>query len=257
MRIALLALLPVTLAFTVACDTDADLDGLLKSEELELGTDPKNADSDGDGIDDGDEVLAGTMPTEADSDGDGFTDGEEAINGDALNKYHWPDGLWADFSADADITNPGWHIGEQMPDFQAKDQFGNDVSLHQFYGMVVLLDFSAGWCGPCRQLAEDAEDHFLNKRDEGFVTIHLMIQDNQGSEPNKRFLEDWADEYGITFPVVRQPGNDASNQLSIAGTDEGYIPFQIVLDQEMRIDMAFSGVPNTPVKQRINQLLEQ
>ena len=38
-----------------ACDNDKDEDGLLKSEEEALGTDPDNADTDGDGINDGDE----------------------------------------------------------------------------------------------------------------------------------------------------------------------------------------------------------
>ena len=45
------------------CDTDKDEDGLLKSEEVELGTDPNVADTDGDSINDGDEVALGTDPS--------------------------------------------------------------------------------------------------------------------------------------------------------------------------------------------------
>ena len=63
------------------CDTDKDEDGLLKSEEVELGTDPNIADTDGDSINDGDEVALGTDPLSADTDEDGVQDGEEVSLG--------------------------------------------------------------------------------------------------------------------------------------------------------------------------------
>jgi outer membrane protein OmpA-like peptidoglycan-associated protein len=63
-------------------NTDKDMDGLLKKEEKELGTDPENPDSDGDGLKDGEEVNKyNSNPLNADTDGDGLKDGEE------VNKY--------------------------------------------------------------------------------------------------------------------------------------------------------------------------
>lgn len=59
---------------------DQDGDGLLDSEEAELGTDPTNPDSDGDGLWDNTEVNMGTNPLNPDSDGDGYKDGDE-LNG--------------------------------------------------------------------------------------------------------------------------------------------------------------------------------
>ncbi|MEM7247514.1 MAG: choice-of-anchor V domain-containing protein [Acidobacteriota bacterium] len=59
-------------------DIDTDMDGLLDSEELALGTDPADADSDDDGLNDGDEVALGTNPNDADSDDDDIDDGAEA-----------------------------------------------------------------------------------------------------------------------------------------------------------------------------------
>lgn len=59
-------------------NTDEDMDGLIKKEEKNLGTDPKNPDTDGDGLKDGEEVnLYKTNPLNADTDGDGLPDGEE------------------------------------------------------------------------------------------------------------------------------------------------------------------------------------
>ncbi len=82
-----------------SCNTDKDKDGLTRCEELELGTDPRNADTDGDGLNDGDEVKKyGTDPRKADTDGDGLSDGDEVLkfdtnplktdtDGDQLNDY--------------------------------------------------------------------------------------------------------------------------------------------------------------------------
>jgi thiol-disulfide isomerase/thioredoxin len=250
--------LALSLALTLAAcgGGDRDGDGLTNAEEAELGTDPGVADSDGDGLSDYGELGLGTDPTVGDTDGDGISDGEEFQLSDPNDMYSWPPGIWGDFSGDAMITNGGYTVGQQMQDFVAVDQFGNEVSLHQFYGMVVLLDFSAGWCGPCRQLAETAQAEYLADRADGLLIIHVMINGNrQGAEPDDAFLQSWADEFGLTFPVVREPGNPTDNALYAAGTAEGYIPFQVLLDRDMTIDMTFSGVPNTALMARAHELL--
>jgi outer membrane protein OmpA-like peptidoglycan-associated protein len=100
-------------------DNDADHDGLLKSEEEKLGTDPNKADTDGDGLSDGDEVnkyhtnplkidsdndnlsdkdeimVYKTDPNKADTDGDGLSDGDEVLkdNTDPLKVDTDGDGL--------------------------------------------------------------------------------------------------------------------------------------------------------------------
>lgn len=61
----------------VADSDDLDSDGLLNSDEFDIGTDPNDPDSDGDGLNDGGEVTAGTNPALTDTDSDGLTDGEE------------------------------------------------------------------------------------------------------------------------------------------------------------------------------------
>jgi outer membrane protein OmpA-like peptidoglycan-associated protein len=77
-------------------NTDKDGDGLLKKQELQLGTDPNNPDTDGDGLKDGEEVKTyKTNPLKADTDGDGLNDGEEVMKykTDPLNVDTDGDGL--------------------------------------------------------------------------------------------------------------------------------------------------------------------
>jgi hypothetical protein len=63
-------------------DDDADQDGLLREQEVQLGTNPADADSDDDGVRDGDEVRTyRTNPQNRDSDADGYPDGDEIKNG--------------------------------------------------------------------------------------------------------------------------------------------------------------------------------
>lgn len=61
-------------------DNDSDEDGLMRSREKELGTDPENSDTDGDELSDGDELnRSRTNPLRKDSDGDGLSDGDEFL----------------------------------------------------------------------------------------------------------------------------------------------------------------------------------
>ncbi len=105
--------------------SDDDDDGLTRSEEEELGTDPSEADSDDDGTDDGDEVKANTDPTDEDD---------------------FPyEGGWAKGDCRDDIKGEGFAEGDVAENFTMVDQFGQEVSLHDFCDRTVYLVFAAFW----------------------------------------------------------------------------------------------------------------
>jgi thiol-disulfide isomerase/thioredoxin len=203
-------------------DSDADGDGLTLDEEAELGTDPDNADSDGDGIDDGTEVAEGS---------------------DATDPFSWPgEGLWPDFSEDAP-EGEGYTLNDVIPSFNANDQFDQSVDLNQFSGQVILIDFSAGWCGPCQTVAEEAEAMWESRRDEGFVIIHAMTDDWSGSgSADLGFREEWCSEFGLSFPVLGEGEISATlDGLEDSGLYGGAIPFMALVDKEMKIDSVYAG----------------
>lgn len=83
-------------------EEDEDDDGLVASQEAELGTDPLNPDTDGDGVNDGVEVAVGTNPLTTDSDWDGYSDGEELTGVDDIATAFIPSGI----SDPADACSP-------------------------------------------------------------------------------------------------------------------------------------------------------
>ena len=258
------------LAFA-ACDPDPDGDGLTSAEERELGTDPREQDSDGDGLPDGIEVnLQNTDPTNPDSDDDGLTDGAEVMEhstdptapdsdmdgfldgeevefGSDPNDYvsyeRTTDGRWPDTSSHAEGQGEGWGMNQRVTTFQAVDQYGQTIDLEQFYGNVILVDFGAGWCGPCRAVARHAEDMYRRHADKGFLVFHYMIDDNSGgggvTDPN--FIKQWADDYGATFPVVYDESLSAYQAAARGGLYQGGIPFMMLLDQELKVVGAVTG----------------
>jgi len=217
------------------------------------------ADGNNNGQADGDE---GADPL--DTDGDGYDDSLEATEGsDPADGFSWPegDGRWPDFSDEAaadGVVGTGWELGDIIPDFDLVDLHEGPLSLYQYYGFVILLDFSAGWCNPCRAVAEDAEDLYQEHKDQGFTLIHIMLHGNtDGTPSDAQFLGEWADEYGLTFPVTRDAKPDhITDQLRTAGTMVGGIPNFIVLDRDLRIDFHDSGYPDTAVRERVAELVE-
>ena len=67
---------------------------------------------------------------------------------------------------------------EQMPDFTVVDEEGNPVSLSDFFGKPIILNFWASWCGPCKSEMPDFEEAYLEYGD---VIQFLMVNCTDGS----------------------------------------------------------------------------
>jgi hypothetical protein len=109
---------------------DTDHDGLLDTEEADLGTDPQNPDTDGDGLSDGDEVALGTDPRVADTDHDGLLDGQEAVMGtNPLDPDSDHDGVLdgAEVAAGMDPMSPD-SDGDGIDDAHDPDRIGELVA---------------------------------------------------------------------------------------------------------------------------------
>ena len=84
------------------------------------------------------------------------------------------------------------------PDFTVVDRDGNRVSLSDFEGKPVILNFWASWCGPCKMEMPDFEEAYLEYgEDIHFVLVNLT----DGSQETVQTASAYVDSQGYTFPI--------------------------------------------------------
>ena len=93
------------------------------------------------------------------------------------------------------------------PDFTVYDRDGNPVSLSDFFGKPIVLNFWASWCGPCKMEMPDFHEKYLELGNE----IHfLMINMTDGSRETVDSASKFIAEQEYTFPVFYDTESDAS-----------------------------------------------
>jgi len=118
------------------------------------------------------------------------------------------------------------------PDFLLKDADGKTVHLSDYKGKVVLLDFFATWCGPCKIEIPWFMDFERKNKDRGFSVLGVSM-DDEGWEVVKPFLLN----LGVNYRVVI--GNDSTAQ-SYGGVDA--LPTSFLIDREGRIAAVHVGL---------------
>ncbi|NLT58404.1 MAG: TlpA family protein disulfide reductase [Clostridiales bacterium] len=122
----------------------------------------------------------------------------------------------------------------EAPDFSVQDREGNAVSLSDFSGRPVLLNFWASWCGPCRQEMPDLEEAY---RTHGEQVTFMMVNLTDGDRETQQSAEDFLEEGGYTFPAY------FDTEGSAAGAYVSYgIPITYFIDAEGYAVAAKEGV---------------
>ena len=88
-------------------------------------------------------------------------------------------------------------IGSPAPPFRLTDLHGKSVALSDFKGQVVLLNFWATWCGPCRVEMPAMEALYKAMHPQGLEILAVSV-DQQGMAVTKPFQE----SMGLTFPIL-------------------------------------------------------
>ncbi|MBM4134359.1 MAG: TlpA family protein disulfide reductase [Nitrospira sp.] len=115
----------------------------------------------------------------------------------ALAGAGWSEAAAGQAAVATPVQERGVRVGAAAPNFQLYDLRGRLVTLSDYRGRVVLLNFWATWCGPCRVEMPAMEDLYreFNRRD---FEILAVSTDQQGAAVTRPFSE----EMGLTFPIL-------------------------------------------------------
>ena len=149
-----------------------------------------------------------------------------------LDTCDWtrPDNGWVGDGPSGSLCEEGFNEGEVIPDFQIVDQNGETVSLWQFYGLVVAVDVSTMWCGPCQELAEGIEEVYQEYLEEGFMYLSVLPENVSNETPAQADLEDWSAWFGITSPVL---SDDSGWSYELVPEQDW--PNVLILDRDMKV----------------------
>ncbi len=117
----------------------------------------------------------------------------------------------------------GPEIGNLAPDFQLNNLDGQSVSLGDFRGKPVLVNFWTSWCPPCRSEMPFIQDIFTDKKwaDAGLVVLAIDISESPST------VREFVKKYGLTFPVLLDIARDVSLEYYVRA-----VPTTFLIDRE-------------------------
>ncbi len=138
-------------------------------------------------------------------------------------------------SGSGPATEYGPEVGKLAPDFTLTGLDGQEVSLSDFRGKPVLINFWASWCGPCRIEMPFLQEVYEEWNSKGLVVLAVNLQEN------RIIVEKFAESMGLTFPILLSPGSKIPLSYNVRG-----IPATFLIDvdgviRDIKIG-AFSGV---------------
>lgn len=135
-------------------------------------------------------------------------------------------------------------MGSVAPGLTLKDLDGNDVTLSEYRGNVILLNFWATYCGPCRSEMSSLEALNREMEDYGFVILAVSI-DPYKNERVREFVQ----KRGYTFKVLLSPKKEVMSLYYFTG-----IPTTYIIDRDGIIVEKAIGSENWDSAERIDQL---
>ena len=125
-------------------------------------------------------------------------------------------------------------VGYFAPRFTLKNLKGNYEGLENYRGQVVVLNFWATWCAPCRVEMPSFEKLYRRYRSEGVSVLAVTLDKNA-----KPKIKSFVDEHNLSFPVLLDSKSEVE-RLYPSMT----VPFTYVIDRKGRVVARVDGAKN-------------
>jgi len=135
-------------------------------------------------------------------------------------------------------------LGSPAPEIALKDLQGQEVRLSDLHGKVVLVNFWATWCKPCKEEMPAMQASYERLRDQGFVV--LAVNELEDVEKVAEHIK----THGHTFLVVMDHNNGVANRYGVVG-----LPASFLIDRQGIVREHIFGSLLT--EQRIAELVRQ
>jgi peroxiredoxin len=116
------------------------------------------------------------------------------------------------------------------PGFTLQSLDGKTVTLGQFKGDVVMINFWASWCGPCRQEMPLLDDIYKQYKDMGFVLIGVNV------EPDTHNANAWLAQTPVSYPILSDPKSAVSQLYQVQA-----MPTTVIIDRQGVVRFTHNG----------------
>lgn len=121
------------------------------------------------------------------------------------------------------------------PDFRLQTLDGRKLGPKDFLGEVVVIDFWATWCGPCRVQSRIIEPIFQDYQNKGVQFLAVNVGEDEAT------ARKFAKEKPFPYPVLLDPDSKVSNSFEIYA-----LPTMMVIDTKGKVTLIKSGVVDGP-----------
>jgi peroxiredoxin len=138
-------------------------------------------------------------------------------------------------------------VGKKAPDFTLKDINDKPVSLSSLKGNVVLVNFWATWCPPCRGEMPSLNKLYRDNRNKGLIVVAVSTDRSTSS------VKDFLDKNPVDFPVLMDTGNKAARQFKVFS-----LPTTFLLDRNGAVVQKYLGEEeweSAAIREKITSLL--
>jgi thiol-disulfide isomerase/thioredoxin len=134
--------------------------------------------------------------------------------------------------ATALLSLPAMAVSPQgpAPGFRLQTLDGRTVSLEELKGQVVMINFWASWCGPCRQEMPLLDKLYARYKPMGFTLLGVNV------EPDPTLATGFLDKTPVTFPILLDKDSSVSKLYQVAG-----MPSTVIVDRKGNLRWVHKG----------------